>query len=131
MVTSKTRQDIIDDIKMETCFRMKKSPIIYLGYPLYISGQRIIYYSDVVEKVIKRNSGWQTKIFNFGGKVTLVKHVLQSIPIHTLAAISPPKTTLNYLKRLLLIFSGVLIMMGRNITGLPGILWLILLMKEA
>ena len=84
-----------------------------------------------MEKVIKRISCWKAKILNFGGKVTLVKHVLQSIPIHTLAAISPPKTTLNYLKRLLLIFSGVLIMMGRNITGLPGILWLILLMKEA
>ena len=131
MVTSKTRQDIIDDIKMETCFRMKKSPIIYLGYPLYISGQRIIYYSDVVEKVIKRNSGWQTKILNFGGKVTLVKHVLQSIPIHTLAAISPPKTTLNYIKRVIADFFGVLIKMGRSIIEHLGKLWLIQLMKEA
>ncbi|WMV07509.1 hypothetical protein MTR67_000894 [Solanum verrucosum] len=33
-------------------------------------------------------------------RVTLVKHVLQSIPIHTMAAISPPKTTIKYLKNI-------------------------------
>ena len=77
------------------------SPIIYLGCPLYIGGQRIIYYSDLVEKVIKRIAGWHSKILNFGGKITLVKHVLQSVPIHTLEAICPPKTTLKYIKRII------------------------------
>nr|XP_004237272.1 uncharacterized protein LOC101266714 [Solanum lycopersicum] len=99
MVTSKTSQYIIGDIKLVTSFCMKNSPIHYLGCPLYIGGQRIIYFSEVVEKVIKRISGWQSKILNYGGKVTLVKHVLQAMPIHILAAMSPPKTTLMYIKR--------------------------------
>lgn len=30
----------------------------------------------------------------------MVKHVLQSLPIHTLAAISPPKTTIKYITNL-------------------------------
>lgn len=52
-----------------------------------------------MDKVIKSITGWQFKILIFGGKVTLVKHVLQSIPIHTMASISPPKTTIKYLKQ--------------------------------
>ena len=31
----------------------------------------------------------------------MVKHVLQSIPVHTLAAISPPKTTLKCIKKVI------------------------------
>ena len=101
MVTDNTNQQIIDTIIQETGSRKKHCPIMYLGSPLYIGGQRIIYYSDLVEKVIKKIAGWQAKILNFWGKTTLVKHVLQSMPIHTLAAVSPPKTTLNYIKRVI------------------------------
>ena len=101
MVTSNTNHVIIDNIERATGFDRKESPINYLGCPLYIGRQRIINYSGVVEKVIKRVLGWQAKILNFGGKATLVKHVLQSIPVHTLAAISPPKTTLKCIKKVI------------------------------
>ncbi|KAG5606071.1 hypothetical protein H5410_027563 [Solanum commersonii] len=77
-----------------------RESINYLGCPLYIGGQRIIYYSELVDKVVKKISGWHSRILSFGGRVTLVKHVLQSIPIHTMAAISPPKTTIKYLKNI-------------------------------
>ncbi|KAH0729968.1 hypothetical protein KY289_001156 [Solanum tuberosum] len=100
MVPSNSPNDIICMIKEITGFTQKNSPITYLGCPLYIGGKRIIYYSDLVAKVVKKISGWQSKILSYGGKVTLVKHVLQSIPIHTMAAISPPKTTINYIKRI-------------------------------
>ena len=101
MVTTNTNQDIIETIRYETGFGIQYSPINYLGCPLYIGGQRIIYFSGMVEKIIKRIAGWQAKILNFGGKVTLVKHLLQSIPIHMLAVVSPPKTTLKHIKRVI------------------------------
>jgi len=100
MIPVDSPQDITDIIKAETGFTQKDSPINYLGCPLYIGGQRIIYYSQLVDKVAKRISGWQSRLLNFGGRLILVKHVLQSIPIHTMAAISPPKTTLQYIKSL-------------------------------
>ena len=62
MVTAKTKQDIIETIKIETSFGMKNIPITYLGCTLYIGGQRNIYYSEVVEKIIQKISRWQTKI---------------------------------------------------------------------
>ncbi|XP_049386507.1 uncharacterized protein LOC125850697 [Solanum stenotomum] len=80
-------------------FQSETSPITYLGCPLYIGGQRIIYYSDLVAKITRKIFGWQSRMLSFGGKATMVKHVLQSIPIHTMSAISPPKTTIRYMKR--------------------------------
>lgn len=99
MVTANTSDDIIEDIKRTTGFCRKNNPINYLGCPLYIGGQRVIYYSEILEKMNKWIVGWHSKILNFGGKATLIKQVLQSIPIHILAAIYPPKTTLNCIKK--------------------------------
>ena len=77
-----------------------------------------------MDKVIKSITGWQFKILSFGGKVTLVKHVLQSIPIHTVASISPPKTTVKYINKSLLIYFGVEIKRRKIINGLTGNIWI-------
>jgi len=45
--------------------------------------------------------GWQAKVLSFGGRITLIKHALQSIPIHTMAAISPPSTTIKYIEAII------------------------------
>ncbi|KAH0709403.1 hypothetical protein KY284_010830 [Solanum tuberosum] len=99
MIPTNATMETIERINEITGFSQQDNPITYLGCPLYIGGQRIIYYSDLVAKVVKRISGWQSRILSFWGRVTLIKHVLQSIPIHTMASISPPKATLNYIKR--------------------------------
>ncbi|KAK4707107.1 hypothetical protein R3W88_033321 [Solanum pinnatisectum] len=101
MIPSNTSQNIIDSIQEVTGFSKKDSPITYLGCPLYIGRQRIIYYSHLVEKVSKKICGWQGKILSFEGKITLIKHVLQSMPIHTMFAISPPNTTIKYIESII------------------------------
>ncbi|WMV32723.1 hypothetical protein MTR67_026108 [Solanum verrucosum] len=93
MVPDKTPQDILHTIK--------NSPLTYLGCPLYIGRQKIIYYSYLVEKVSKKICGWQARVLSFGGRITLIKHALQSIPIHTMAAISPPNTTIKYIETII------------------------------
>lgn len=42
MVTTNTKQDVMDTIKQETGFCMNHSPIIDLGCPLNIRGHRFI-----------------------------------------------------------------------------------------
>lgn len=98
MLPRDSSQTISKMIKEETGFSKNDSPINYLGCPLYTGGQRIIYYSSLVDKIVKRINWWQSRMLNFGGKITLVKHVLQSIHVHTMATISPPETTLKYIK---------------------------------
>ncbi|WMV30192.1 hypothetical protein MTR67_023577 [Solanum verrucosum] len=101
MVPDTTSQDIINTIQDCTNFSQKCSPITYLGCPLYIGRKRIIYYSHLVEKVSKKVCGWQARILSFGGRITFIKHVVQSIPIHTMTAISPPNTTIKYIEAII------------------------------
>ncbi|XP_049359576.1 uncharacterized protein LOC125824269 [Solanum verrucosum] len=93
-----------DTIKRTTGFKQKEGPITYLGYPFFIGRPRIIYFSDLIGKVINKISGWQAKLLNYGGRLTLVKHVLQSMPIHLLAAISPPVTIIKEIQSLMAYF---------------------------
>lgn len=120
MVPTNNLSNIIDMVKEVTGFSQKDSPITHLGCPLYIGRQRIIYYSDLIAKISKRISGWQSRILSFGGKTTLVKHVLQSIPIHTLSAISPPKTTIRQIQDLSADFFWGHKKKRKNTSGLPG-----------
>ncbi|XP_055824355.1 uncharacterized protein LOC129892841 [Solanum dulcamara] len=101
MLPLNTNPDIIDRIGRITGFKCTHGPITYLGCPLYIGRQRIIYYTGMVSKVISKIRGWQNKILSFGGRATLVKSVLQSLPIYLLSAIRPTATTINQIKSLI------------------------------
>ncbi|XP_055814491.1 uncharacterized protein LOC129884174 [Solanum dulcamara] len=101
MMPLNTPADIVERVSMITGYKCTNGPITYLGYPLYIGRQRIIYFTNMVAKVLNRIRGWQTKMLSYEGRVTMVKSVLQSIPIHLVSAISPTKTTMNQIKRLI------------------------------
>jgi len=90
-----------DRIKRYTGFHQKEAPITYLGCPLFIGRPRLTYFSDLINKIVNRITGWQSKMLSYGGKATLIKHVLQSMPIHILSAISPPSTTLKQIQSIL------------------------------
>ncbi|KAG5580316.1 hypothetical protein H5410_050943 [Solanum commersonii] len=82
-------------IKRITGFRQKEGPITYLGCPLFVGRPRIIYFSDLINKFLCRIIGWQTRLLSYGGRAILIKHVLQSLPIHLLSAVTPPSTVLK------------------------------------
>lgn len=54
MIPENTPSYIIELIREITGFTQKSNPITYLGCPLYIGGQRITYYSDLVVKMSKK-----------------------------------------------------------------------------
>lgn len=85
----------VSRIKEETAFQQKHSPITYLGCPIYIGRQRISHYAGLVSNVSSRIAGWHSKLLSYGGRSVLIKHVLQSIPIHILSACIPPKTIIK------------------------------------
>ncbi|XP_049399716.1 uncharacterized protein LOC125863741 [Solanum stenotomum] len=98
MVHSSAFNSTKDRIKRITGFRQKEGPITYLGCPLFVGRPRIIYFSDLINKVLCRITGWQTKLLSYGGRAILVKHVLQSLPIHLLASVTPPVTVLRQIQ---------------------------------
>ncbi|XP_060202956.1 uncharacterized protein LOC132631398 [Lycium barbarum] len=53
----------------------------------------------LIMKIIRRLRGWQGKLLSHGGRMILIKHVLQAIPTHILAAMSPPKGTIKLMEK--------------------------------
>ena len=86
---------------MRSLVFLKKIAHNLSGLPSLYRRPENIYYTNLEAKVVKRIIGWKSRILSFGGRVTLIKHVLESIPIHAMASISPTKTTLNYIKRVI------------------------------
>ena len=100
MVHTNAYPPTVASIKAITVFTQKDSPITYLGCPLYIGRQRISHFSGIISKVVDKISGWQTKMLSYGGKATLIKYVLQSLPIHLLSSVSPLSTVLTEIEKL-------------------------------
>ncbi|XP_055824261.1 uncharacterized protein LOC129892709 [Solanum dulcamara] len=71
MLPLNTNPDVIDRISRITGFKWTHGPITYLGCPLYIGRQRIIYYTSMVSKVLSKIKGWQTKVLGYEGRATL------------------------------------------------------------
>ncbi|KAG5580297.1 hypothetical protein H5410_050924 [Solanum commersonii] len=95
MVHNSAFNSTVDRIKRITGFKQREGPLTYLGCPLFVGRPRIIYFSDLINKVLCRITGWQTRLLSYGGRAILVKHVLQSLPIHLLLAVTPPGTVLK------------------------------------
>ncbi|XP_019240872.1 PREDICTED: uncharacterized protein LOC109220861 [Nicotiana attenuata] len=100
MVSPSAFQSTSRRVTQITGFSRKNSPITYLGCPLYTGRKRIIFFNSIISKVVSKIRGWHGKILSHGGRATLIKHVLQSLPIHLLSAVSPPKTVLKQIEKL-------------------------------
>lgn len=68
-----------------TGFKYKRFPFTYLGCPLYVGRKKFLIFDDLVNKIIKKIQGWQGKFLSYGGKITLIKYVLQAVPTYTFA----------------------------------------------
>ncbi|GAA0142185.1 hypothetical protein LIER_35532 [Lithospermum erythrorhizon] len=76
----------------------------YLGIPLDIDTKRNLIFEDFVDKIKKRINSWSSKFLNFGGKVTLIKSVLQSILVYPMSIFKFPLSILNKIDKLFVDF---------------------------
>ncbi|KAK4709985.1 hypothetical protein R3W88_004498 [Solanum pinnatisectum] len=95
----RTAAQRINRIRRCTCFMDKTFPFAHLGCPLYVSRKLIVYFDNMVSKVVKRLNGWHGKFLSYGGKIILIKSVLQSLPLYTLSPLTPPKGTLALIEK--------------------------------
>jgi len=66
---------------------MKKGslPFMYLGVPMGLKRIPLRAFGPIVEKIIAMLSTWKVKALFFAGRVTLLKTILQSIPIYLMS----------------------------------------------
>ncbi|GKA33082.1 RNA-directed DNA polymerase, eukaryota [Tanacetum coccineum] len=75
-----------------------KAPFLYLGS--YVGGDmhRLQSWEDIVDRVRRRLSKWKMKMLSIGGRLTLIKSVLGSMPIFHMSMFKVPTGILRILE---------------------------------
>ncbi|XP_060182380.1 uncharacterized protein LOC132612050 [Lycium barbarum] len=100
---SKVSQELSEQVETITGFVRGHFPFTYLGVPITHARKRKVDYTELLKKIKDRLQTWKGKLLSYGGKAVLITSVIQSIPIHVLSAIRPPKCVIKELHR---IFAG-------------------------
>nr|GEU46151.1 RNA-directed DNA polymerase, eukaryota, reverse transcriptase zinc-binding domain protein [Tanacetum cinerariifolium] len=74
------------------------TPFVYLGTKVGGKMSRVKEWNEVVDKVVSRLSKWKMKTLSIGGRLTLLKSVLGSIPIFHMSIYRVPSRVLQQLK---------------------------------
>ncbi|KAJ6713550.1 RETROTRANSPOSON UNCLASSIFIED-LIKE PROTEIN [Salix purpurea] len=59
------------------CIRL---PTKYLGMPLYKGPKKSFMWDDLISKIATRMEGWEAKVLSSGGRITILKSILTSMP---------------------------------------------------
>ena len=74
-------------------------PFTYLGVPVGANMTLKKNWSPVLDKVNQKLSVWKAKTLSFGGRLTLVKSVLGSLPIFYFSLFKAPCSVIEMLER--------------------------------
>ncbi|KAL2517783.1 Uncharacterized protein Adt_14030 [Abeliophyllum distichum] len=88
----------IHRLEQLTGFCHQQQPFTYLGVPLFKGHRKIFLYDDLTQKVRSRISGWASRLLSPGGRITLIRSVLSSLPLYLLQILKPPKAVLKKLE---------------------------------
>lgn len=72
-----------------------------LGVSLFLGRASIIHFEYLIERIRKEIDAWKAKLLSFGGKITLIKAVLSSSPIYSMASPLVSTFVLNRIERLM------------------------------
>ncbi|KAJ6714204.1 RETROTRANSPOSON UNCLASSIFIED-LIKE PROTEIN [Salix viminalis] len=75
-------------------------PTKYLGMPLYKGPKKSFLWDDLISKIAARMEGWEAQVLSPGGRITILKSILTSMPLYLLHVIMPPKTVMCRIERL-------------------------------
>ncbi|CDP18963.1 unnamed protein product [Coffea canephora] len=81
-------------------FREQRLPIRYLGVPLTKGRVSCVLFDGLLTRLRQRLFHWSSKLLSTGGKIVLIRHVLNSIPLHLLQVLQPPNAVLVALGRI-------------------------------
>ncbi|XP_071694839.1 uncharacterized protein [Rutidosis leptorrhynchoides] len=93
----------VDNVEVENVARIfgckvSSTPFIYLGLPVGGNMKRVESWALVVSKFEKRLSDWKARSVSFGGRLTLVKAVLNSLPLYYFSLFRAPPCVIKHLE---------------------------------
>ena len=78
--------------------RVSSLPMIYLGMPLGTSYKTTSIWNPILERMEKKLSGWKRLYLSKGGRLTLLKSTLSSLPTYYLSLFTIPKAVASRLE---------------------------------
>ena len=69
--------------------RVRTLPMTYLGMPLGVSYKAPSIWNPILEKIERKLAGWKKLYLSKGGRLTLLKSMLSSLPTYFLFLFSP------------------------------------------
>ncbi|XP_071689004.1 uncharacterized protein [Rutidosis leptorrhynchoides] len=87
-------------------FNVGSLPFIYLGLPVGANMKKLDSWKPVINKFEKRLSDWRARSVSFGGRLTLVKSVLNSLPLYYFSLFRAPPCVLKKLESVRRSFFG-------------------------
>ncbi|RVX14665.1 Transposon TX1 uncharacterized 149 kDa protein [Vitis vinifera] len=85
------RVDELEELAAELGCRLGALPTVYLGLPLGAHHKTSSSWDGVEERMRRRLAQWKRQYISKGGRITLIKSTLASIPIYLLSLIRIPK----------------------------------------
>uniref|UniRef100_A0A2N9HQT2 Reverse transcriptase domain-containing protein n=1 Tax=Fagus sylvatica TaxID=28930 RepID=A0A2N9HQT2_FAGSY len=82
------------------CCRVGVLPMLYLGMPLGAQYKALNVWNSVLEKIERRLASWQTLYLSKGGRLTLLKSTLASLPTYFLSLFTIPVSVARRIEKL-------------------------------
>ena len=90
----------IEEMAVELGCKVGTLPSFYLGLPLGAHHKAISMWDGVEERMRRRLALWKRQYISKGGRITLIKSTLASIPIYQLSFFRMPKLVARRLEKL-------------------------------
>lgn len=92
--------ELVSDFAAKLHYLCKKLPLTYLGLPLGASPRKKSTWKRVIDKFKAKLASWKRKLLSYGGRLTLVKSVLSSLPVYYLSLFKLPEGVAKIIDRL-------------------------------
>ena len=90
--------DNIEEMAVELVCRIGSFPVKYLGLPLGARHNALSSWDGVEERMRRRLVRWKRQYLSKGGRITLIKSTLASIPIYRMSIFRMPKSVAKRLE---------------------------------
>ena len=92
--------DGVLDMAAEIGCRVGQLPTVYLGLPLGAPNRAASTWDGVEERVRRRPALWKRQYLSKGGRLTLIKSTLSSIPLYQMSVFCMPKSVARRIEKL-------------------------------
>ncbi|RVW60790.1 LINE-1 reverse transcriptase-like [Vitis vinifera] len=92
--------DELEELAAELGCRLGVLPTVYLGLPLGAHHKTSSSWDGVEERMRRRLAQWKRQYISKGGRITLIKSTLASIPIYFLSLIRIPKSVTKRIEKI-------------------------------